>query len=178
MKKLVAFVLAVAILASLGISAFADNAGLTEEEARQAALEYAQVREEDARFTKTRRDWDDGRTVYEIEFWVENTEYEMDVDTETGRITDFSVKEHAGRGFETRAAKETSGEITKDEALEKAYARAGVTEKEVDFVKKVERDFEHGREVYEIEFYSNGMEYNVEVEIASGKIVSFEKDRD
>ena len=180
MKKLVVFILALVLMMGLTIPAFADNGKLTVEEAKKAALEYAEVKEEDATFTKAHKDWDNGRYVYEIEFWVGNTEYDMDVDMETGKIYDFSTEIHGGYAFENAGteSKKTNGELTKEEALAKALERAGVKEEEVDFVKKVERDYEHGVEVFEVEFYCNGFEYNIDVEVQTGRIVSFEKERD
>ena len=56
------------------------------------------MRAADASFTKAHRDWDDGREVYEIEFYANNTEYDMDVDVNTGRVTDFSTEYHGGYG--------------------------------------------------------------------------------
>lgn len=43
---------------------------------------------------------------------------------------------------------------------------------------KARQDYEHGREICEIEFCSEGYEYSVEVDAASGAIVSFERDFD
>ena len=180
MKKFVLFVLIAAMVLGLSVPAFADNGNLSAEEAKLAALDYAEVKAEDATFTRVHKDYDHGRYVYEVEFWVGNTEYDMDVDMITGNITDFSVEEHLGYAADRTGAKATkeNGPITQDEALALAYERAGVKEEEVDFVKKVERDFEHGTEVYEIEFYGNGFEYNVDVDAQTGRIVSFEKDFD
>ena len=49
-------------------------------------------------FTKLKRDWDDGREVYEIEFYADGTQYEMDIDALTGRVKDFSAEYHDGYG--------------------------------------------------------------------------------
>ena len=89
MKKIASVVL-VAMILVVSVSAMAAGKGLTAEEAKQAALKFTGVNEEEAVFTKLQLDWDDGRQVYEIEFHVGATEYEMDVDVRTGRITDFS----------------------------------------------------------------------------------------
>ena len=64
------------------------------EQAKQVALDYAGVKAADATFTKAHRDYDNGREVYEIEFYVGSTEYDMDVDVLTGRVTDFSSEYH------------------------------------------------------------------------------------
>ena len=98
MKKLFAVLMVVAMMLALGATAFAAGRGLTPEQAKQKALEYSGVKAAEATFTKTHRDWDDGREVYEIEFHVGNTEYEMDVDVLTGRVTDFSREVHTAYG--------------------------------------------------------------------------------
>ncbi len=104
MKKVLAMVMAVVMMLALGTTAFADNSPLTVEQAKQAALNFAGVNASEAAFTKAYKGYDDGREVYEIEFYANNTEYDMDVDVFTGRITDFSSEYHgvqaaSGYGF-------------------------------------------------------------------------------
>ena len=94
MKKAIAMVLIVVMMLALGASAFAAGGPLTLEQAKQAALQHAGVKAADTTFTKGHKDWDNGRQVYEIEFYANNTEYDMDVDVYTGRITDFSTEYH------------------------------------------------------------------------------------
>ena len=96
MKKTVAVVLAVMMVLAFGVSAFAARGPLTLEEAKQVALDYAGVRASEATFNRVHRDWDDGREVYEIEFYANGMEYEMDVEVLTGRVTDFSMEYHRG----------------------------------------------------------------------------------
>ena len=99
MKKVLAIVMLVVVMTlSLGTTAFADGGPLSLNQAKQTALDYAGVNASEAIFTKAHRDWDDGREVYEIEFYVGHTEYDMDVDVNTGRVTDFSVELHGGYG--------------------------------------------------------------------------------
>ena len=89
----------VAMMLALGATAFAAGRGLTPDQAKQKALDYTGVKAAEATFTKTHRDFDDGREVYEIKFYVGSTEYEMDVDVLTGRVTDFDKDVHmAGYG--------------------------------------------------------------------------------
>ena len=98
MKKAVAMVMVVVMMLACGVTAFAANGPLTVEQAKQAALDYAGVKAAEAAFTKAHRDWDNGREVYEIEFYANNTEYDMDVDVNTGRIMSFSKEYHGGYG--------------------------------------------------------------------------------
>ena len=94
--KVLAAVMALVMILALSAAAFADNGPVSLEQAKQIALERAGVKASEASFTKAYKDWDDGRAVYEIEFYVGNTEYDMDVDVNTGRVTDFSMETHGG----------------------------------------------------------------------------------
>ena len=67
------------------------------------------------------------------------------------------------------------GTLTKDEALEKALQHVELSKDQVDFVKKVELDYEDGRKVYEVEFIKGGYEYEFDVDANTGAIVNFEK---
>ena len=72
-----------------------------------------------------------------------------------------------------------SGGVTKDEALLKALAHAGLN---VDPRKlkrrKIEMDYEHGMKIYEIRFVYNGLEYEYDINAETGDILKFEKDYD
>ncbi len=70
------------------------------------------------------------------------------------------------------------GGISKDDALAAALKHAGLTRDQIDFLKKIELDYEHGRKVYEIKFYQGRMEYDFDVDAESGRILKFEKDWD
>lgn len=64
------------------------------EAAKQAALEDAGVSADDAIFTKEKTDIDDGLTVYDLEFYVGNTEYDYEIIATTGQIKDKSIDSH------------------------------------------------------------------------------------
>ena len=97
MKKTFAVLLVLVMMLALSVTASAAGR-LTPDEAKQAALDYVGVDASNADFTKLKRDWDDGREVYEIEFYADGTQYEMDIDALTGRVKDFSAEYHdAGR---------------------------------------------------------------------------------
>lgn len=70
------------------------------------------------------------------------------------------------------------GTLTEDEALEKALNHVELKKDQIDFVKKVELDYEDGRKVYEVEFYKGGVEYEFDVDAETGAIVNYEKDVD
>ena len=90
MKKFAAMILTAGMLAVFGAGALAAG-NVTLEQAKQAALSQAGVKASDVRFTKAHADREDGRMVYEIEFWKGNTEYDFSVDAATGRIREVDV---------------------------------------------------------------------------------------
>lgn len=164
MKRFLILALIAAMMTVFCAGALAD---VTFEEAKQIALERAGAKAEDAVFTKAHHDYEDGRAVIELEFYVGTTEYEMDVDVKTGEITDFETEEHA--------LVEADGAITLEAAKGIALAKVGMKEDQVRFT-KAHKDTEDGRVVYEIEYVVNGMEYEFDIDAATGVIVEFDAD--
>lgn len=68
-----------------------------QQKAKQIALNHAGVSEADVTFIKVQSDFDDGRFVYEIEFYKENTEYDYDIDAATGDIlsVDYDIENYS-----------------------------------------------------------------------------------
>ena len=93
MKKILAVILVAVMMLCVSAAAFAD-AFISLDRARQIALDYVGVSAYEATFTKACQDWENGGRVYEIEFWVGSTEYEMDVNAQNGMVTDFNVGYH------------------------------------------------------------------------------------
>lgn len=62
---------------------------ITQEEAKQLALQHAGVTEKDASNLQVKFDYDDGRGEYEVEWYVGRTEYSCDVDALTGAILSY-----------------------------------------------------------------------------------------
>ena len=69
----------------------------------------------------------------------------------------------------------TAGDIGIEKANEIAISHAGLSSGSVSFV-KAKLDTEDGVKVYDIEFYSGNVEYDYEINAATGAIVSFDQD--
>ena len=69
-----------------------------------------------------------------------------------------------------------AGRLTKDEAKKIALDKAGVTAAEATFT-KAKLDYDDGREEYEFEFYANGREFEVDVDVNTGRVVKFDAER-
>ena len=69
------------------------------------------------------------------------------------------------------------GGINQNEAMAAALQHAGVPGAQA-MGKKCQLDYEHGRQVYEIEFYFNGMEYEYEIDANTGAVLKAKRDWD
>jgi uncharacterized membrane protein YkoI len=62
---------------------------ITEDQAQAIALEHAGLTEADISHLQVRKDFDDGRQEYDVEFHVDRLEYEYEIDAATGKILSF-----------------------------------------------------------------------------------------
>ena len=90
MKKVFAMVLVAAMVMMMGASALAANE-ITEDAAKEIALEKAGMTTDQVRFTKAHLDNDDGRLEWEIEFVQGGMEYEFDIDARTAAVFDMDI---------------------------------------------------------------------------------------
>ena len=68
------------------------NESITEEAAKEIALTQAGFKADEVTFTKVKLETDDGRSVYEIEFMKDTTEYEYNIDAATGEVLSYDVE--------------------------------------------------------------------------------------
>ena len=147
------------------------SAALTADQAKDKALAHAGLKANQVTFVKSKLDWDDGRQVYDVEFYTRDyKEYDYEIDASTGEVVsyDFDAEGYAppatGNG--------QSGTITADQAKEKALSQVpGAT---VSDIWEFETDYDDGRLQYEGKIYYNGMEYEFEIDGYSGAIRSWD----
>jgi len=65
---------------------------ITLEEAKAIALSKTNMNENDVSFTKTELEDDDGRAVYQIDFIVNDLEYEVEIDANDGTLIGFDIE--------------------------------------------------------------------------------------
>ncbi len=82
---------------SMKNTADAGNKQIGIEAAKQIALAHAKVALKDVTFIKAELDNEDGRAVYEIEFYSGNVEYDYDIDALSGEIisNDFDIENYS-----------------------------------------------------------------------------------
>nr|WP_325199891.1 PepSY domain-containing protein [uncultured Oscillibacter sp.] len=143
-----------------------------EEAAKNAAFAHAGVSAADASVTKCKLDWEDGRQVYEIEFWVDGIEYDYEIDASTSAVLK-SGQEWDGH----HAALQQPGAFIGEEAAKSAaLTHAGVSAADAGYI-QCELDEDDGLWVYELEFWAGNVEYEYEIDAASGAVVKAEQDR-
>jgi len=164
---------------------------IDEAKAKDLALTHADLTDSDITFVKVKLDHDDGRQVYEVEFYDSSyTEYDYEIDASTGKILDFDrdaedfvppvkdepKKDTSNKDTSDKNKSEKPSTISKQAAKDAALAHAGVNSSDVSFV-KVKLDREDGRQVYEVEFYdSNYTEYDYEIDALTGEVLDFDRD--
>lgn len=146
------------------------SAAITEDQAREIALADAGLTAEEVTFLKTKLDRDDGRLVYDVEFYTADyTEYDYEIDAADGTVlsSDFDAE-----GYTAPADSATA--ITADQAKEIALAEVpGAT---VDDIYEFELDRDDGRLEYEGAIWYDGTEYEFTIDGYSGAIRSWEAD--
>ena len=65
--------------------------------------------------------------------------------------------------------------ITRDQAKAIAVEHAGLKLADVSFL-RVSLDYDDGRQIYEVDFHSGNVEYEYEIDAATGAVLSFETD--
>ncbi|MDY3926569.1 MAG: stalk domain-containing protein [Anaerotignum sp.] len=146
--------------------------------AKKIALQDAKLKEKDVTFVTTKSNHDDGRKIYEVEFYYDDVEYDYEIDARTGEILDFD-KEIEGKKHtdEKETKKEATDEITVEQAKDIALKDAGLTEGQVSKL-KVKKDHDDGVVKYKVEFEKDNTEYEYEINAETGKILKSEKDID
>ncbi len=141
------------------------------EAAKATALKHAGVSVQNAVFTKSEIDHDDGVVEYEFEFIVGNIEYECKVNA-SGKVIKFETEtiDHDDEHNETHHDTIVTSDIGEEAAKSAAFRHAGVDAANV-YELEVERDIDDGRLEYEIEFKCGNMEYEYKIDAYTGAII-------
>lgn len=145
-----------------------------EEAAKNAAFAHAGIRAADASGVRCKLERDDGRQVYDIEFWVGSTEYDYKVDAVTYAV--IEAKQERNDHLSGTAPQQPDDFIGSEAAKNAALAHAKISASDTGYI-QCELDEDDGRWVYEIEFWSGGVEYEYEVDASAGTVVKAEQDR-
>ena len=149
-----------------------------QERALEIALAHANVPGSEAMVKETKKKHENGVEYYEIEFFDDEYEYDYKVNSATGAIMkaekerdDDAVPEKAG------TSSQSAETIGKEKAKEIALRHAGISASAAKKL-KCELDREQGKLVYEVEFKTDGYEFEYTIDAKTGKILHVEKERD
>ena len=137
-----------------------------EAKAQEIALAHAGVKPADATITKSKLDYDDGRQVYEIEWYANGAKYDYEIDIATGEV----VKSD----YEAKAVVGTSNGATISEADAKKTVLARVSGATASDIYEWELDYDNGRPEYEGKIIYGGSEYEFTIDATSGTVTEWD----
>lgn len=152
------------------------EAVISEERAKEIALDHAGLKEEEVSLVKSELDYDDGIAVYEIEFYGKDyREYDYEISAGTGEIIglDWDAENYDRKSRPEEEKGQNTGSLTMEEAKKKALQTAGVTAEQAERI-RIEQDWDDGRMVYEGEFVSGTMEYEFEIDGETGRVLDWD----
>lgn len=139
---------------------------VTEAKAQEIALAHAGIKAADATITKSKLDYDDGRQVYEIEWYANGAKYDYEIAVATGEIVNS--------GYEAKTVVGTGSSATVSEATAKQTALARVSGAAASDIYKWKLDYDDGRPEYEGKIIYGGTEYEFTIEATSGTITEWD----
>ena len=146
---------------------------ITADEAKRIALAHAKLAEKDVTFVKVELELEDNnRYEYDVDFYSGNVEYDYEIDAVSGAIlsADRDIENYViPTQPSTAAANTQTSEISVEKAKQIALSHAGVGSARF---KKAKLDYENGVKVYEIEFKVGNLEYEYDINVSNGDVIS------
>ena len=160
-----------------------DGAYIGVEKAKLAAFTHAGGSAEDVTMGEADFDYEDGRMVYELEFYLNGVEYEYDVDASNGVIVKYSQdgkqqtqqSGQTGQQGQSQTTAQSGTDIGQEAAKQAALTHAGVTADQVTNL-VVEKDWDDGRLEYKVDFWVDKVEYEYEIDGTTGAVLKNEKE--
>ena len=146
---------------------------ITADEAKRIALAHAKLAEKDVTFVKVELELEDNnRYEYDVDFYSGNVEYDYEIDAVSGAIlsADRDIENYVIPTQPSTSSTNTqTSEISVERAKQIALSHAGVGSARF---KKAKLDYENGVKVYEIEFKVGNLEYEYDINVSNGAIIS------
>ena len=148
----------------------ATGTGTVDEAAAQKiALEHAGVKAADATITKSKLDYEDGRQVYDIEWYAGGAKYDYEIATDTGEIISSAYEE------KTMGADSKNVMVSEADAKKTALDRvSGATDKDL---YEWKLDYDDGRPEYEGKIIYGGTEYEFTIDAATGSVMEWDAEK-
>lgn len=140
-----------------------------ETEAQKIALEHAGVKAADATITKSKLDYEDGRQVYDIEWYAGGAKYDYEIAADTGEIISSAYEE------KTVGANSNNVTVSEADAKKTALDRvSGATDKDM---YEWKLDYDDGRPEYEGKIIYGGTEYEFTIDAATGSVMEWDAEK-
>ncbi len=137
-----------------------------EAKAQEIALAHAGIKAADATITKSKLDYDDGRQIYEIEWYANGAKYDYEIAVATGEIVNS--------GYEAKNVVGTGNSATVSEAMAKQTALARVSGAAASDIYEWKLDYDDGRPEYEGKIIYGGTEYEFTIDAASSNVTEWD----
>ena len=112
----------------------------------------------------------DGIDYYQVDFAANGKQYQYNIDALSGAVI------NSEQGAPLQGDSAASGVIVIETAKQKALQHAGLSAAQVTFLKSA-MEYENGRQVYDIEFYSSDYtEYDYEIDALTGEVISYDNE--
>ncbi len=161
---------------STGSTASASTTDIGEAKAKSVALSHAGISESDTSYIYAKKDWDDGRWVYDVEFWADGKEYDYEILASNGTILSYDYDaEYQWSGSTGTGSTSSTADIGEAKARSVALSHAGISESSTSYI-YAKKDWDDGRWVYDVEFWADGKEYDYEILASNGTILSYDYD--
>ena len=161
---------------STGSTASASTTDIGEAKAKSVALSHAGISESSTSYIYAKKDWDDGRWVYDVEFWADGKEYDYEILASDGTILSYDYDaEYQWNGSSSTGSTSSTADIGEAKAKSVALSHAGISESDTSYI-YAKKDWDDGRSVYDVEFWADGKEYDYEILASNGTILSYDYD--
>ena len=137
-----------------------------EAKAQEIALAHAGIKAADATITQSKLDYDDGRQVYELEWYANGAKYDYEIAVATGEIVNS--------GYEAKTVVGTGTSATVSEATAKQTALARVSGAAASDIYEWKLDYDDGRPEYEGKIIYGGTEYEFTIDATSGTVTEWD----
>ena len=162
--------------AASGTSSTSSTADIGEAKAKSVALNHAGISKSDTSYIYAKKDWDDGRWVYDVEFWADGKEYDYEILASNGTILSYDYDaEYQWSGSTGTGSTSSTADIGEAKAKSVALNHAGISKSDTSYI-YAKKDWDDGRWVYDVEFWADGKEYDYEILASNGTILSYDYD--
>ena len=141
---------------------------IPEQRPKEIALENAKVAESDVTAMRVKKEMDDGVWRYDVEFYVQNKEYDYEINAADGTIlsVDYDVEDDF-------AGQANSAKVSQEQASKMALDRVpGASQSNL----TIHFEMDDGRAMYEGKIVYNEREYEFEIDANTGEIVGWEEE--